>query len=125
MKKIFVIFILVLTSCVLDPPKPKIALVKNLSNTNLVVIYGEDSITDNYLIYGIKHHIPADSMNTIYGPVPNTSSNKKISFYFFNSDTIYRYIKANIKTGIYSKSFLKKYTVESNKIGGSDTIFYP
>jgi hypothetical protein len=124
MKKIIVIFPLALSSCIYDPAKPKIGVVKNLSKINLILMYGEDSVTDDQLFYGVKYYIDADSTNNIYGAYPKVEKNQKVNFYFFNSDTILKYIKSNMETGIYSKSFLSKQSIELNKLSISDTIFY-
>ncbi len=120
MKKIFLLVFL-LSSCVIDRLH-KIAIIKNLSNKNITVVFdSSDTISDRILFYGSKYNVVADSsmtINTLGYPF------EKINFFIFDTDSVYNNINRGNVNGIVKKSFLKKINTSIESLKRNDTIIY-
>ena len=89
----------------------------------MVLVVDTNAISDVDLFYGTKHFINSDSSYAVYG-WPVLGESKEIDFYFFNADSVYKFIKKNDQSSISKKCFLKGYRLAAGKITNSDTLFY-
>jgi hypothetical protein len=123
-ENIKLIALLVLSSCVYDPPHPKIATIKNATNTNIIVLYGGDSVSESRLFYTSAYTVDANSIFELYGPNPLIGKDNKIHFFFFKKDSVYKFIRLNTKKSIVASSFLKMYLISPDSLRLNDTITY-
>lgn len=121
---LYIIFFQILFSCVYDPPKQKIATIKNNSDTDIVYMFGYDTVTDENLFYLSDNIVKAKSIQEIYSFKPLLGSDKKIHLLFFNSDTITNFIRINKMNGIFKHSFLKEIKISPDSLKKIDTIVY-
>jgi hypothetical protein len=99
-----------------------IVFVKNESKRNIIVTF--DTLSDENLFYGTKYSIDSNSSESINGVGPDIEKIKKITFYTFDRDSVYKYIKLNIVPEIVKKSFLKRYDIDIENFKKNDTLIY-
>lgn len=119
-----VLFFQILSSCAYDPPKQKIATIKNNSDSDIVYMFGYDTITEENLFYLSDNIIKAKSTKEIYSFKPLLGSDKKIHLLFFNYNTITHFIQLNKMNGIFKHSFLKEIKIPPDSLKKIDTIVY-
>jgi hypothetical protein len=113
MKQIAFIFLLAISSCVIDTTS-EIAYIKNNLKKNVIVVKGHEFVTDTILYYSGNLDIRAGESKMLYsGGVLTTN----YVFTFFDMDTVLKYSKAGVYPGLAKKAFLSKHYA---KIG--DTI---
>lgn len=120
MKKLFLLIFL-LNSCVIDRIN-RIAVIKNLSNQNIVVVFEPtDSLDDETLFYGSKYPVYIDSSTEIKAL---SYQYDKIYFFVLNYDSVYNSIKDKNIKGIVKRAFLKKITADTDSLKNNGMIIY-
>ncbi|HSC55398.1 MAG TPA: hypothetical protein VLC98_17320 [Phnomibacter sp.] len=120
MKVSRIILFALLSSCVIDQLY-KIAIVKNDASYDISVIYTTQSeISDEELFYMGTQSVPAKAEIVVNG----NSTGEGLYFFFFNEDSVYKYIKSGQKQGIVKQSFLKKVFHAYDDASKIDTIIY-
>jgi hypothetical protein len=118
MKKLLFLSI-ILNSCVCDHIT-KVAVIKNRSGKNIAVVYQPvDSINDKLLFGGDKLILEPDSTGDIF-----STSSAITHFYFFDYDTVSKYINEDQVKGIVQKAFLQHMAISEDSLEKNDTLIY-
>lgn len=121
LKSIIAVYIILLSSCVMDR-LDKHATIVNKSNNGLFVILtlNNQTVDDDWLYYGGGYPIPTDSTVDLYsGFVPDTTT---LNFYIYSMDSVYKYKNNKKVDGIERQSFMRKISRVSAKLKSNDTL---
>jgi len=128
--KVFFIVLLTLSLLTSCHKLAEVAIIKNNLKSEIIVgIQPDDVMTDSTLYneYFRKNLIKAGAIETIDIPnrVPgNSDDSEKVYLYVFNKDSLYKYQNLKIANGIIKKAFLRKISIQLNKITSPmDTIY--
>jgi hypothetical protein len=102
----------------------KIVTIDNISNRNLTVMYGGDTVNDTILFYGQKYSINKQKLIDIYGEPPVLKKENKLHIFIFDEDSVYEYIKSKKVEGIFKGSFLKDISINGLDLKKTDTIHF-
>ena len=109
----------------MEKPKIIIAVIKNVSNKNVIVMDDSDSnISDSRLAYSSQFYVKMNSTSEIFVPYILSNSKGKVYFFVFDQDTAFKMMKSKEIEGISKRTFLKRYMVDKEALEKVDTIVY-
>jgi hypothetical protein len=115
-------FILIFNSCVVDSLH-ELTIIQNNSKRNISVIFSSEENINKSIIYSnYKNFMLSKYTSKSYFKEYITDSNKIITVYFLDYDSINKFITAN--SDLIKKSVLQQQTVDLRKLNISDTLFY-
>ena len=122
MKRIYMLFFIIV-SCRMDSVE-QIAIIKNLSNKNIIFFQGTDTLTDDDLFFGSKFYIKPHKNDTIYGGYISLLTNKENEYFYILSYDSFKKYNINEHNGIVRNSFLKKIVIPVDSLTNNKILYY-
>ena len=117
---------MIFSSCVMDRVVP-LATVKNQSNRDIfIIMLGNDSDIKDSSLFNMSGaiSIDQDSSSLVFEDFVTNPNEKKAFFNIFNKDSVVKYSKLGIISGIVSKSFIEKFSIDFDSLKKNDTVIY-
>jgi hypothetical protein len=120
MKRILVFLTFYLASCVFDHVE-KIAVIKNESNREIVVMHDFYSNDDSSVFFGSKTYIKQNSAHDIFR---NAIPDSDFTLLFFDAQVLRENIKKNKIAGTWKRAFLQSIRVPHDSLGNNRLIIF-